>query len=92
MHLFAGCAATDLTSEETAAAAAFRRTTIVLYLNGLDGGATWTTLIRYVPFCLPLTFNETRLQRGLFHILFGRYLEISTFKSDNQTSLDRELK
>ena len=49
MHLFAGCAATDLTSEETAAAAAFRRTTIVLYLNGLDGGATWTTLIRYVP-------------------------------------------
>ena len=51
MRLFAGVASCDATKEKTkeeeAVEATFRRDTIVLYQNCLDGGASWTTLIRY---------------------------------------------
>ena len=51
MRLFAGIASSDAsrekTKEEEAFEAAFRRDTIMLYQNCLDGGASWTTLIRY---------------------------------------------
>ena len=51
MRLFAGVPNSDSerekTSEEEAVEAAFRRDTIMLYQNCLDGGASWTTLIRY---------------------------------------------
>ena len=50
MRLFAGKDETDLSTEEAAACAAFRKSTIVLYLNCLDGGAAWTTLIRSAVF------------------------------------------
>ena len=53
MRLFAGIASSDAsrekTKEEEAFEAAFRRDTIMLYQNCLDGGASWTTLIRYRP-------------------------------------------
>lgn len=49
MRLFAGVASCDATKEKTkeeeAVEATFRRDTIVLYQNCLDGGASWTTLI-----------------------------------------------
>lgn len=49
MRLFAGIASSDAsrekTKEEEAFEAAFRRDTIMLYQNCLDGGASWTTLI-----------------------------------------------
>ena len=51
MRLFAGVATGDSSKEkskeEEAAEATFRRDTILLYQNCLDGGASWTTLIRY---------------------------------------------
>lgn len=51
MRLFAGIASSDTsrekTKEEEATEATFRRDTIMLYQNCLDGGASWTTLIRY---------------------------------------------
>ncbi|XP_048585971.1 ubiquitin carboxyl-terminal hydrolase 34 isoform X2 [Nematostella vectensis] len=45
MRLFSGYGCTDLSSEERIAAANFRKCTILLYLNCLDGVANWTTLI-----------------------------------------------
>ena len=52
MRLFAGLTTPDSSKEkskeEEAVEATFRRDTIILYQNCLDGGASWTTLIRYV--------------------------------------------
>ena len=51
MRLFAGLTAPDSSKEkskeEEAVEATFRRDTIILYQSCLDGGASWTTLIRY---------------------------------------------
>lgn len=51
MRLFAGVTSPDpskeKSKEEEAFEASFRRDTIILYQNCLDGGASWTTLIRY---------------------------------------------
>lgn len=51
MRLFAGLTTPDSskekTKEEEAVEATFRRDTIILYQSCLDGGASWTTLIRY---------------------------------------------
>lgn len=52
MRLFAGLTTPDSSKEkskeEEAVEATFRRDTIILYQSCLDGGASWTTLIRYV--------------------------------------------
>lgn len=51
MRLFAGLTTPDSkekSKEEEAVEATFRRDTIILYQNCLDGGASWTTLIRCV--------------------------------------------
>lgn len=45
MRLFAGYGHPDLTSEEKTASANFRKNTIMLYLNCLDGVSHWTTLV-----------------------------------------------
>jgi hypothetical protein len=45
MRLFSGHGHPNLTSEEKTAAAGFRKSTIMLYLNCLDGVSHWTTLI-----------------------------------------------
>ena len=50
MRLFAGVITSDSsrqkTKEEETVEATFRRDTVMLYQNCLDGGASWTTLIR----------------------------------------------
>ena len=55
MRLFAGVTSPDppqeKSKEEEAFEASFRRDTIILYQNCLDGGASWTTLIRYGGLC-----------------------------------------
>ena len=50
MRLFAGVtcdSSVEKSKEEEAVEAVFRRDTIILYQNVLDGGASWTTLIRF---------------------------------------------